>query len=161
MLEIDHHAQTPLVAQIIRQVSALVQNGDWIPGTRLPSIRRLAAQCEVSPLTVSNAYNRLVADGVLEARRASGFFVARQAEQRNEAAAVPADIATSIDSSWMLQRAYENNASVIQAGCGWLPDSHLFLDGTRHAFTALARRPDPALSGYGNPSCLPRSRGTG
>ncbi|MBS1062192.1 PLP-dependent aminotransferase family protein [Gluconobacter wancherniae] len=151
MLEIDHHAQTPLVAQIIRRVSALVQNGDWIPGTRLPSIRRLAAQCEVSPLTVSNAYNRLVADGVLEARRASGFFVARQAEQRNEAAAVPADIATSIDSSWMLQRAYENNASVIQAGCGWLPDSYLFLDGIRHAFTALARRPDPAMSGYGNP----------
>ncbi|KXV44577.1 aminotransferase-like domain-containing protein [Gluconobacter roseus] len=151
MIQTDPHSPTPLVTQIVQQVTTLVRSQNWTPGTRLPSIRHLARQCSVSPLTVSNAYNRLVADGILEARRASGFFVARHREHVTDNTVIHSDITPSIDSSWMLQRAYENNASVVQAGCGWLPDSYLFREGIRHAFTALGRRPDPEMSGYGNP----------
>ena len=151
IIQTDPHSPTPLVTQIVQQVKALVRSHDWTPGTRLPSIRHLARQCSISPLTVSNAYNRLVADGVLEARRASGFFVLSQEHPPTDGLVALADITPSIDSSWMLQRAYENNASIVQAGCGWLPDSYLFREGIRHALTALGRRPDPEMSGYGNP----------
>lgn len=151
LIQTDPHSPTPLVTQIVQQVKALVRSHDWTPGTRLPSIRHLARQCSISPLTVSNAYNRLVADGVLEARRASGFFVLSQEHPPTDGLVALADITPSIDSSWMLQRAYENNASIVQAGCGWLPDSYLFREGIRHALTALGRRPDPEMSGYGNP----------
>ena len=44
-------------------------DGAWKPGMRLPSVRKLADSCAVSTLTVTNAYNRLVAEGVIEARQ--------------------------------------------------------------------------------------------
>lgn len=151
MRPIDPQSPIPLVTQIMRHIIALVRNDTWRAGTRLPSIRRFALQCGVSPLTVSNAYNRLVADGMLEAKRGSGFFVTPSLEPRPEPHVTLPDITPSIDSSWMLKHAYENNASTIQAGCGWLPDNYLFLDGIQHAFKALGRRPDPLTSSYGNP----------
>ena len=47
-------------------------------GDRLPSIRRLAGAMGVSPATVVEAYDRLVAEGVIRAGPKSGFFVARR-----------------------------------------------------------------------------------
>jgi len=44
-------------------------------GDRLPSIRSLAATMGVSPSTVVEAYDRLAADGLIRARRGSGFYV--------------------------------------------------------------------------------------
>lgn len=44
-------------------------------GARLPSVRALASACEVSADTVARAYERLVAHGLVEARRGSGYFV--------------------------------------------------------------------------------------
>ncbi|HEY9236445.1 MAG TPA: winged helix-turn-helix domain-containing protein, partial [Phenylobacterium sp.] len=46
------------------------------PGAKAPSIRAFAAAAGVSKSTVVEAYDRLAAEGVLEARRGSGFYVA-------------------------------------------------------------------------------------
>ena len=45
------------------------------PGARLPSVRQCAAQNGVSPSTVVAAYDQLLAQGLVEARRNRGFFV--------------------------------------------------------------------------------------
>lgn len=45
------------------------------PGDRLPSVRGFAATMGVSPSTVVEAYDRLEAEGIVRARRGSGFFV--------------------------------------------------------------------------------------
>jgi DNA-binding transcriptional regulator YhcF (GntR family) len=45
------------------------------PGDRLPSVRRFAETMGVSPSTVVEAYDRLGAEGVIRARRGSGFYV--------------------------------------------------------------------------------------
>src|SRR5262245_58378370 len=45
------------------------------PGDRLPSVRRFAETMGVSPSTVVEAYDRLEAEGVIRARRGSGFYV--------------------------------------------------------------------------------------
>ncbi len=45
------------------------------PGARLPSVRQCAQQHELSPSTVVAAYDRLLAQGLVEARRNRGFFV--------------------------------------------------------------------------------------
>ncbi|MCJ9707123.1 GntR family transcriptional regulator, partial [Bradyrhizobium sp. SHOUNA76] len=42
---------------------------------RLPSIRSLATAMSVSPSTVVEAYERLAAEGLIRARRGSGFYV--------------------------------------------------------------------------------------
>src|SRR5207344_1963359 len=45
------------------------------PGARLPSVRDCARSHSVSPSTVVAAYDRLQAQGLIEARRQRGFFV--------------------------------------------------------------------------------------
>jgi len=149
MLKLSTASHQPLVAQIVTQIAERIRTGDWPEGMRLPSIRRLSADSGVSPLTVSNAYNRLVADGLLEARRASGYFVTRQEDSGR---VLPQrTVATSVDSLWLLQRAYESTPNHIQAGCGWLPDSYLFGNGVKQALTSLGRKSELINLGYGNP----------
>ncbi|GAC88796.1 GntR family transcriptional regulator [Gluconobacter thailandicus NBRC 3257] len=149
MLKLSTASSQPLVAQIVTQIAERIRTGDWPEGMRLPSIRRLSADSGVSPLTVSNAYNRLVADGLLEARRASGYFVTRQEDSGRM---LPQrTVATSVDSLWLLQRAYESAPNHIQAGCGWLPDSYLFGSGVKQALSSLGRKSEQMGLGYGNP----------
>jgi DNA-binding transcriptional MocR family regulator len=68
------------------------------PGARLPSVRECARQQGVSPHTVVAAYDQLVAQGLVEARRQRGFFVrdaaAELASNRAKAHAPPAEHAT-------------------------------------------------------------------
>ena len=52
-----------------------IQRGALAPGVRLPSVREGARQHGVSPSTVVAAYDRLQAQGLVEARRQRGFFV--------------------------------------------------------------------------------------
>lgn len=151
MITIDPDSPQPLVTQLAEGVSRQVTSGILPPGARLPSVRKLASQCGVSTLTVSNAYNRLVADGLLEARRASGYFVSARLADRRPALPIKRSGPVSVDSSWMLRGVYEEQALAIKAGCGWLPDSHLFADGLKQALSALARRPDRMVTRYGHP----------
>ncbi|WP_341990567.1 PLP-dependent aminotransferase family protein [Azorhizobium sp. AG788] len=148
-ITLDTSGKVPLVSQIVAAVTARIAEGVLRPGTRLPSVRVLAAQCEVSTLTVSNAYNRLVAEGYLEARRASGYYVAARKTTREPPRRFAP--AVSIDALWLLQRVYEDDPALLKVGAGWLPESHLFTDGLRHALAALAKRPASAVSRYGNP----------
>ncbi len=53
-----------------------IRNGKLAPGTKLPSIRKIMAQHEVSPSTVFQAYYRLEDLGLVRARERSGYYVA-------------------------------------------------------------------------------------
>ena len=52
-----------------------------VPGTRLPSIRNCAEESRVSRSTVVEAYDQLIAAGLIESRRGSGFYVRLRAQQ--------------------------------------------------------------------------------
>lgn len=94
------------------------------PGMRLPSIRALARQRRVSPFTVVEAYDRLVASGYLEARRGSGFYVRRRAGTR-----LPArDQRSAIDLRWLMHHMLDSG-SARGPGLGVLPAS--WLDGVQ------------------------------
>src|SRR5260370_25821575 len=78
MFELTRDSAVPLVDQICERVTQLVRHGQLPPGTRLPSIRKLARQVGASPFTVVDAYDRLVARGVIESRAGRGFFATPQ-----------------------------------------------------------------------------------
>src|SRR6201986_5645842 len=59
------------------------------PGAKLPSIRRLAEQQKFSKSTIVEAYDRLVAEGEVEARPGSGFFATPRPRPFNLAEARP------------------------------------------------------------------------
>lgn len=64
-----------LVEQMFLLLAGRMHSAQLSVGTRLPSVRTLAQECDVSSDTVARAYERLVAHGLVEARRGSGYFV--------------------------------------------------------------------------------------
>ncbi|MDB5387550.1 MAG: ytrA 1 [Planctomycetaceae bacterium] len=80
--EVQPSSGVPIYRQVMDQVRALVAGEKLKPGDVLPSIRQVAAALEVNMMTISKAYARLEADGVLEHVRGSGMRVAEQSGQR-------------------------------------------------------------------------------
>ena len=65
----------PLYLQLYESIAAQIRSGHLAAGDRLPGKRALAAQLAVAINTVDTAYQMLVAEGYLESRARSGFFV--------------------------------------------------------------------------------------
>src|ERR671917_1346103 len=61
--------------EVMAAIRTKVSSRALVSGDRLPSIRSFAATMGVSPSTVVEAYDRLAAEGVIRARRGSGFYV--------------------------------------------------------------------------------------
>lgn len=149
MLRLDPSAGQPLVAQIVQGLQQLVADGRLAPGTRLPSIRQFARRHEVSTFTVVEAFDRLVATGVLRARPKAGFYVRPVASPSAAAATGPVG-APTFDARWYMRHIFEQRDLGVKAGCGWLPEGWLFEDGLRRALRRWASD-GPGLGGYGLP----------
>jgi GntR family transcriptional regulator len=78
--EIQPSSGVPIYRQIMDQVRALTAGGRLTPGDMLPSIRQLSVDLEVNMMTVSKAYSRLEADGILERVRGAGMRVRAPAD---------------------------------------------------------------------------------
>ena len=76
MLRIDPSDAIPIWKQIEEGVQRLVATGTLGPNDAVASVRELARELRVNPLTVSKAYRRLADAGVLTVRRGEGTFVA-------------------------------------------------------------------------------------
>lgn len=72
---LDAGDKRPLYQQLYDSLSAQIRSGRLKKGDRLPGKRSLASQLAVAVNTVDTAYQMLVAEGYLEARAKSGFFV--------------------------------------------------------------------------------------
>jgi GntR family transcriptional regulator len=73
--EINPTSGVPIYRQIIDQVHALVASGTLRAGDFLPSVRQVARDAAVNPMTVSKAYSRLEAYGVVRRARGQGMEV--------------------------------------------------------------------------------------
>lgn len=127
------------------------------PGARLPSIRALAETMAVSKSTVVEAYDRLAAEGAIEARRGSGFYVAGHAPPFSPADLGPR-LERDVDPFWVSRQTLDAGQEVLKPGCGWLPADWLPQDSLRRALRALSRAPDETLADYGTPLGLPPLR---
>jgi DNA-binding transcriptional MocR family regulator len=149
---LSHEAPLPLVEQITGFLRTRIDERHLRAGTRMPSIRRFAEDNGVSRFTVVEAYDRLVAQGYLESRRGSGFYVRERPQpvRRAERGEPPA---TRIDVVWLLHHLYAGNdgRDVLLAGSGCLPESWLDEEMLHSGLRALARREPSALTGYGTP----------
>lgn len=65
----------PLYLQLYRYFCTEIQERRLISGTRLPSVRALSGFLHVSKTTVESAYHQLMAEGYIESRERSGFYV--------------------------------------------------------------------------------------
>lgn len=90
-LTVDTRSPVPPFEQLRVQLLALVSSGDLAPGTRLPTVRRLAENLGIAANTVARTYRTLEADGIIETRGRHGSFVSSHGSaavrQAQEAAA--------------------------------------------------------------------------
>jgi len=68
-----------LYVRLYQRMRALILQGAWPPGMRLPSSRRLAEDLEISRNTASLALDQLLADGWIETRSRAGTYVSAEA----------------------------------------------------------------------------------
>lgn len=65
----------PIYRQIRDRVIAMILDGVLKEGDPLPSVRTVAAEYRVNPLTVLKAYQELADEGLVETRRGRGMFI--------------------------------------------------------------------------------------
>lgn len=79
ILEVDTASAVPAYEQVRSQIAAMIASGALPAGTRLPPIRRLAADLDLAPGTVARVYRELEAHGMVTSRVRHGTVVAERA----------------------------------------------------------------------------------
>lgn len=70
---------TPIYRQLRDRVVAMILDGVLKQGEALPSVRQVAAEFQINPITVSKGYQELVDEGLVEKRRGLGMYVSEGA----------------------------------------------------------------------------------
>ncbi len=75
MFALNPSSGVPIYRQIVQQARYAIASGRVEPGERLPSVRAIAIQLGINPMTVSKAYSRLEQLGVVVRRPGIGMVV--------------------------------------------------------------------------------------
>ena len=76
MFVLNPQSGIPIYRQIVEQVTRLIAGGQLPVGAELPSVRELALEHSVNPMTISKAYALLEGEGLLERQRGKPMRVA-------------------------------------------------------------------------------------
>jgi len=71
----------PIYKQLFSQIERMILNGYFVPDDILPSVRQVASDLEVNPMTVSKAYGLLEERGYLTRLRGKGMIVAKRDDE--------------------------------------------------------------------------------
>ena len=159
-------ASQSLTEQLANRFSERIRTRLLASGSRLPSVRQCAQQQGVSASTVVAAYDRLLAQGLVEARKNRGFYVRETAEnQQKRAQVAPELIAVELQHSLAPQHHPVNATALIrgmfyslkskpQPGMGVFPPDWLetaFLPAAVRRFTSAKALHGLSLH-YGEPA---------
>ena len=151
-VQIDNqtHPMPTLVEQVMSEIRQRIASHRLAAGTRVPSIRNFARTMQVSKSTVVDAYDRLAAEGVLQPRRGSGFYVAGNLPPLALSDVGP-KTDRAIDPLWVSRQSLEAGDKALKPGCGWLPAEWMPQESIRRALRTLSRSQVSALTEYGTP----------
>jgi DNA-binding transcriptional MocR family regulator len=141
-------ARTSLVDQLTQWAEQRIAEQVFRPGMRMPSVRQLSLQRGVSRFTVVEAYERLVARGVLLARPGSGFYVREPARPRERRPAAPAR-SRAIDVGWLARNMLSGVPAERSPGFGSLPAALCGGEMVRAGLRATSALSRAQLSGGG------------
>jgi len=99
---------------------------------------------------VVEAYDRLAAEGLIRARRGSGFYVTGSNLPPLALAEMGAPRDRDVDPFWVSRQSLNGDPSVLKPGCGWLPADWMPNAALRRGLRTLARADDTLLSDYGS-----------
>ena len=87
----------PLYEKIADQIEQQIKEGTFLPGTKIPSVRKLSTQFTVSIATVLQAYGLLEDRGIVKARPQKGYFVQENIPVNNHIASVELSSSNSLE----------------------------------------------------------------
>jgi DNA-binding transcriptional MocR family regulator len=149
MVESAEHLEPTLVGQVMRLIQTRIDRRQYTPGARIPSVRAMAESMGVSKSTVVEAYGRLAAEGIVQPRLGSGFYVAAPLAPLNLAELSP-DTDPTVDPLWVMRQSLRPGEASLRPGCGWLPESWMPHEMMRKALRSAARDGSgPMLFEYG------------
>jgi DNA-binding transcriptional MocR family regulator len=114
----------PLGDQLVERVVELIESGRLPEGSRLPSVRQLARRVGVSVYTVTSAFERLSAKGLIDARAGAGYFVAPN-RSRTALSQVEGPLISADPILGFTRQAIEQANFSVPAGSGFLPAAWL------------------------------------
>lgn len=163
--QLSRRSDQTLAEQLAAHFAQQIRHRLLSPGARLPSVRDCAQRHAVSPHTVVAAYDQLLAQGLVEARRQRGFFVR---ELRRDLPATrdttpPTPRTVPFDASALIRGMLGRNSQRPGPGLGTLPPSWLDLP-MLHAALRKVLSEDRGLGDaaaslqYGEPAGDPRLR---
>jgi GntR family transcriptional regulator len=107
MFILNPHASVPIYQQLVEQVRRLVAGGQLAPGAELPSVRDMAQEHTVHPMTISKAYSLLETEGILERQRGKPMRVAPLKKNQASTAARLKQIEPQLDALALSARQLE------------------------------------------------------
>jgi GntR family transcriptional regulator len=72
----------PIYRQLRDRVVTMILEGNLTDGDALPSVRNVAAEYRLNPLTVMKGYQELVDEGLVEKKRGRGMFINEGAQSK-------------------------------------------------------------------------------
>ena len=72
----------PIYRQLKDRVMSMMLDGVLKPGDALPSVRQIAAEYQLNPITVSRAYQELADENLVEKRRGLGMYMTDNARDQ-------------------------------------------------------------------------------
>ncbi|WPN28812.1 PLP-dependent aminotransferase family protein [Pseudomonas sp. P5_109] len=149
-LRIDRQALVPVVQQIVDALTCWLHSSGVSPGTRLPSVRQIARINLLSQLSVVQACERLVTQGMLVSGHGASYTVA-----------APALIASAKHEPVWIEGAEPEHgpwSGELRLGCGGLPESWRETDDLIYAIRQVSRTDTASLFNYSTPLGLPALR---
>ncbi|WP_300716798.1 PLP-dependent aminotransferase family protein [Hydrogenophaga sp.] len=147
-----------LTEQLAARFADRIRSRLLAPGARLPSVRQCAGQHNVSTATVVAAYDQLLAQGLVHARKNRGFFVREMPTARGEGAVAEAKAATRagvspVNATALIRGMFHKVSDKPHPGMGVFPPEWLestFMPAAVRKVTSTRALQDVSLQ-YGEP----------
>lgn len=135
------------IHMVMQEIQNKISSRIYLPRTKLPSVRAQARFMHVSVSTVVEAYERLMAEGVILSKPGSGFYVAGPIAPLSLTQIEP-KLDREVDPLWVSRQALDTDTTTLKPGCGWLPPTWLYETGMRKALRTMARADSLDLAEY-------------
>jgi len=139
-----------LALSLANSLREQINDGSYRPGQKLPSIRQLAKDQGCSINTVIDGLETLVAAGLIEPRRGSGFFVLHAEHREPSRDDEPSSLERAMDIVWLMREQLKTTPGTLSVGDGFPPVSWLDESRLDRYYQKVVRTGMGSLFRYGS-----------
>ena len=144
-------------AAIVEWIQQRIHWQIYQPNERIPSVRKLATLLGVSSFTVSQAYEQLVATGILTAKAGSGYYVnmpmqlaGSDSDDPHPKKRINPPIKPILDTRWLVKQMFSEIPRHRATGAGVLPNDWVRNDKMEWAIRQVTQQTDSFIYDYGS-----------